>query len=414
MGFVSYLALLVLLPLLFLSEPVNATTESGQAPIVILISWDGMRHDYPERDKYPGLIRMIEQGTRAQRLIPVYPSDTFPGHVSIATGTYPDVHGIVSNTFYDRKLGAYDYDGDAAWIMAEPLWAAAERQGIATAVYFWVGSDTPWRGQAVTYLEAPFDTKRKESAKVKKILEWLELPEAKRPRLIMSYWRGTDYLAHRQGPDHKEITRQIDNQDKELQRLIEALDELGMWPRTTLLLVSDHGMAEIKKFLDIKKILSGAKVPMTGIRITGGASLNNVYIEDAEVLAQAEQILQQHPALTVHKRAALNPDWRLNYADRTGDLVVTTTVPYSLVAPTLVERTGHKIMSKIRGWRLGMHGYDPMRQDMGGVFIAMGRGVTPGTKLGDVRQIDVAVTVAALLGMEPPAQAEGKAVLGTP
>jgi predicted AlkP superfamily pyrophosphatase or phosphodiesterase len=71
--------------------------------IVILLSWSGMRHDYPEGGNFPALKRIENNGIRAGRLRPVYLSNTFPGHVSIATGTTPDVHGIVDNVFRQKE-----------------------------------------------------------------------------------------------------------------------------------------------------------------------------------------------------------------------------------------------------------------------------------------------------------------------
>jgi len=58
----------------------------------------------------------------------------------------------------------------------------------------------------------------------------------------------------------------------------------------------------------------------------------------------------------------------------------------------------------------GAHGYDPSYPDMGAIFFALGRGVPAGTKLGEVRSIDVAPTAAALLGIDPPSSSEGKAL----
>ena len=101
--------------------------------IVILLSWDGMRHDFPDRGNFPALKRIEQEGIRANRLTPVYLSNTFPGHVSLATGAEPNVHGIVDNVFFDREKGLYAYSSEADWLTAEPLWIAAERQGIKTA-----------------------------------------------------------------------------------------------------------------------------------------------------------------------------------------------------------------------------------------------------------------------------------------
>ena len=82
---------------------------------------------------------------RAGRMRPVFPSNTFPNHVSLATGTYPDRHGILDNRFWDRQKGLYNYSrgADDSWLEAEPLWAAAERQGVRAATFFWVGSEQP-------------------------------------------------------------------------------------------------------------------------------------------------------------------------------------------------------------------------------------------------------------------------------
>ena len=136
-----------------------AATEADQ-PIVVLLSWDGMRHDYLDRAEFPALARLAAEGVRAERLVPVFPSSTFPGHVSMATGTYPDRHGIIDNTFLDPVRGRYAYEADANWVEAEPLWIAVERQGIKAATYFWVGSESDWHEQRSTYRMAPFDGSR--------------------------------------------------------------------------------------------------------------------------------------------------------------------------------------------------------------------------------------------------------------
>jgi hypothetical protein len=55
----------------------------------------------------------------------------------------------------------------------------------------------------------------------------------------------------------------------------------------------------------------------------------------------------------------------------------------------------------------GEHLLDPERPEMQPVFLVTGNGVAAGTELGRIRQIDVAPTLAALLGIDPPADATG-------
>jgi predicted AlkP superfamily pyrophosphatase or phosphodiesterase len=255
-----------------------AATAALAAPaddsIVVVLSWDGVRHDFPERGDLPNLQRMDREGVRAGRLIPVFPSSTFPGHVSLATGAYPDRHGIVDNHLIDAARGSYRMSSEADWIDAEPLWIAAERQGVPAATYFWVGSETDWHGQGARYRIAPFDGARPDSAKVDQTLAWLALPAAERPRLIMSYWNGADHEGHDYGPDSDAVTRQMQVEDEQLGRLLEGIDDLGLWPLTTLIIVSDHGMAEMARYLDLTGALADAGV---AAQVTGSA-VANVYL----------------------------------------------------------------------------------------------------------------------------------------
>ena len=175
-----------ILPLIVALMLPLATHAVARQPTVVVLSWDGVRHDYPDRTTLPNLARIARDGARAERLVPPFPSSTFPSHVTLATGARVDRHGIVANAFRDRTRGPFVYLNDASWIRAEPLWAAAERQGVRSAVFFWVGSETPWNGVAATYRKAPFDTNVGEEEKVRQLLAWIDLPPAERPRLLMS------------------------------------------------------------------------------------------------------------------------------------------------------------------------------------------------------------------------------------
>ncbi|MCZ6711822.1 MAG: ectonucleotide pyrophosphatase/phosphodiesterase [Gammaproteobacteria bacterium] len=388
-------------------------TDSASAT-VILLSWDGMRHDYPDRGSFPGLKRMQNEGVRAGRLTPVYPSSTFPAHVSLATGTYPDRHGIVGNQFFDRTRtrngGSYRMSSDADWIQAEPLWIAAERQGVLTATYFWVGSETDWHGQRTKYRIAPFDGQRRESAKVDQILAWLRLAESERPRLIMSYWAGADSVGHRFGPDSDRIIEQIASQDAQLQRLLTGIE--AQWQTTTLIIVSDHGMAETNDYIDLRAALAEAGI---AARVSGGEAVAQIVIaepdDDAQGVARAGVVLAAIDGVEVHAGYAL-PDWmRLAHPTRTGDWVVTTEPPHTLSRPGGFEGALAAVMSAM-GWSFGGHGYHPDRVDMGGIFFALGRGVRNDVNIPVVRQVDVAATVALLLGIDPPRHSEGRPIAG--
>ncbi len=394
-------ALCALAALASAADPARAPSPAPATAIVI--SLDGVRHDYLDRARFPALDRIAREGLRASRLVPVYPSSTFPAHVSLATGATPAVHGIVDNRFWDRaRRERFDCANDASWIDAEPLWAAAERQGVPAATFFWVGSETDWRGLGARHREAPFDAKIGEAQKVARILAWLDLPERDRPRLVMSWWHGADRAGHAKGPDHPDVARELAGQDRELGALLAGLDARAAWSHTTLFVVSDHGMTRAEHSVPLARALQDADVRA---HWELGMAVAHVFLDDPSDLARAERAIASLAGVRVDRRDALPAALHLSHATRTGDLVVRAEPPYTFAEGGLRARA-----AQLLGASRGAHGYAPEHPDMAGIFLAIGRGVPPGARIDAVRMIDVAPTVAQLLGIDPPRDAEGRAI----
>ena len=152
-------ALLVVGLLTYAAVGVTDVERQAQTPIVVMLSLDGFRHDYlkqhPEQSK--NLKRMADSGLQVAGLTPGFPSSTFPNHYSIVTGLYPGRHGIIGNSFFDRsrnatyRLGNRDAVEDGSWYGGEPLWVAAEKAGLRSASFFWVGSEADVQGIRPTY-----------------------------------------------------------------------------------------------------------------------------------------------------------------------------------------------------------------------------------------------------------------------
>jgi predicted AlkP superfamily pyrophosphatase or phosphodiesterase len=385
-----------------------AGAARADAPVAIVLSWDGTRWDYPDRAELPALARMARDGVRAKRLVPVFPTNTFPNHVTLATGAHPDRHGIVGNVFVDSQRGRYSYSNDASWIEAEPLWVAAERQGVRAATFFWVGSETDWNGVGASYRRAPFDGKLGEAAKVDQILEWLALPEPTRPRLVMSWWHGGDDAGHENGPDDPSVLEALRAQDAELARLLAALDARGAWAYTTLLVVSDHGMAACSQEIDALGPLDALGIEARLIGAGGTAFLD---LEDPARRDEALAALGKVEGLRAFASDALPAELRSRHPRRTADIVLVTTPPRAVLQLSVVQSTLLPVWAAL-GNRRGMHGYLPEHPDMGAVFFALGRGVPADLELGEVRALDVAATVARLLAIDPPRDNEGAPISG--
>jgi hypothetical protein len=377
-------------------------------PVVILISMDGVRHDYPDRDALPAFARIAREGARAESLLPAFPSITFPAHTTLSTGAHPDRHGIVNNLF-ETAGGEFRYGSGPAALAAEPLWAAAERQGVRAATFFWPISETDWHGVAPSHRRAPFDEELPESEKVRQILAWLDLPEAQRPGLVMSWWHGADGAGHRYGPDAEETRAALREQDAELARLLAGIDARERWSELTLLVVSDHGMLAAGDALDANDLLAAAGVEGRAINASALALVTLAAPADAADAARKLRAAESR----VHAYARAELPAALRYAHpNAGDVVLLADAPLAFT-DAWSQFDFWRRASALWGGEVGVHGYDAERVPaMRGILFALGRGIAPGTRLGRVRALDVAASVARLLGIAAPAQNEGTPIAG--
>ncbi|MGD8782400.1 MAG: ectonucleotide pyrophosphatase/phosphodiesterase [Ignavibacteria bacterium] len=120
---------------------------SQNAPYTILVSLDGFRYDYLDRNITPNMQKIIDDGVRAISLRPSYPSKTFPNHLTIITGMHPQNHGIIANRFKNPFSNEFYEMKDTAqirnpkWYLGEAFGETAERHNIITASYYWPGSE---------------------------------------------------------------------------------------------------------------------------------------------------------------------------------------------------------------------------------------------------------------------------------
>jgi predicted AlkP superfamily pyrophosphatase or phosphodiesterase len=82
---------------------------TGEPKLIVVLVADQMRADYLDRYSNQfsgGLRRLMENGAWFQRtMYPYLNTITCAGHSTIATGTFPYQHGMILNTWFDRKTG---------------------------------------------------------------------------------------------------------------------------------------------------------------------------------------------------------------------------------------------------------------------------------------------------------------------
>lgn len=378
--------------------PMASCSKSLANSTVILISLDGTRPDDVVKERLPSLVSLAERGLQAERLQAEWPTNTFPNHVTLVTGVPPAQHGLVNNAFYDSERGFFNKKNAENWIEAEPLWSILAGYKIPSASYHWVGSEGPWpkTGRGASDWK-PFSGRTSEMEKVDQILRWLDREDsASRPRFVTAWFHGADHAGHVAGPDSEAVVRALLAQDQAIHRLIQGLEERNLFETTTLIFVSDHGMASADTRVDL-----GEKLRESGVeaRVIGSGGFASVTSWGSEPLNEEDL----DTIVKVASGAGLKAHVRTDFLEggvfahpRFGQVIVRAPMGMAIARTELSLK--------------GFHGYAPEEPSMSAILIAFGRGVMANSQVGEVRSIDVAPTVLALLGVKPPSSMLGQPI----
>jgi predicted AlkP superfamily pyrophosphatase or phosphodiesterase/heat shock protein HslJ len=345
----------------------------------------------------PHIRTLAARGVTAEGLIPPFPPKTFPSHYTLVTGLRPDRHGIVSNTMVepgvpDRFTMSAPTAKDPRWWGGEPLWVTAVRQGHVSASMFWPGSEVPIGGVHPTYWKS-YEDRFPNADRVRQVLEWLALPPAERPSFVTLYFSDVDAAGHAYGPDSPEVLDAASRLDALLGELVAGIGRLDLVDRTTIVLVSDHGMSQLDWdrtiFLDDYVDLSSVEVvewsPVLGI-IPSGTSIDAVY----------EQLKNRHPALAVYRRDEI--PGTLHYRDnpRIPPIVGIADEGWTIMTRDrfAVERASGRPPG-------GGHGYDPSHPSMHGLFVAAGPRLASGARVPAFESVHLYEFMCAILGLIP-------------
>ncbi len=374
-----------------LSNSVRAQDKASTDSYVLLISLDGFRWDYPNIYSTPNINVFGNSGVRAQSLISCYPSKTFPNHYSIATGLHPDHHGIVNNSFYDEELGYYRL-GDRKSVEngkfygGEPIWVTAEKQGVKTASFYWVGSEAPVQGIQPTYWKR-YAQKVPFVQRVDTVLKWLSLPVDQRPRLVTFYYHEPDWVSHDFGPVSPQTQKVVEQLDSLIGYFLNRLAELPIAGNLNIIILSDHGMTEISTERvvnlseyfnkDIFKYISGGNPVYT---------LQPLPENYREVLTKLKSI----PHLKVWERNEIPKRYVYGDNPRVNDILVEAELGWSVTWSHDKESyTG------------GTHGYDNLIPDMQGIFYARGPAFKSGYVHPSFYNVNVYSIIANILNLKP-------------
>ena len=386
------------------STPTINSKASLEKPYLILISLDGFRWDYIEKYNPPYLSNFIKNGVKAESLIPSYPSKTFPNHYTIATGLYPDKHGIIGNSFYSYKknltykIGNREMVEDGSFYGGTPIWVLADKASMVSASYFFVGSEANIQGIKPTYYYS-YDASVKNDVRITQALDWLDLPLKNRPHLITMYFSDMDDIGHRFGPNNEEeIKKTLFNLDENLGNLFKGVDATGL--PINIIIVSDHGMTTLStsNYIPIEDIENDSLYAT----IDNGAIVNIHPKNNMQTDSIIQYLKQKENNFKVYKTKNTlgfeynpkNKDW--------GAIQIIPDFGYYFSKRQSIESRKKNAITTV-----GVHGYDPKYKDMHGIFYANGSAFKKGYVIPSVKNIHIYPLMCKILGLDIPNNIDG-------
>ncbi len=381
-------------------------------PTVMLISIDGFRYDYFEKFQPPTLNKLAREGVRARWMIPSFPTKTFPNHYTIATGLYPENHGIIENNIWDFgttfTLGKREELQKSRWWLGEPIWVTAEKQNQRAGAFFFPGTEAEIAGVRPTFWKQ-YDGKIPNNERVDTVLGWLDLPAAQRPTIYTLYFSDVDDAGHGFSPDSEETKQAVLTVDANMKRLMDGLKARRIDKKVNLVIVSDHGMAAVDQrnavvmddYLDYnqtERVLMTGEIwqifPKIGAPPTAYAGSSDMSGPENEIMAGLKSI--QH--VTCWRKSEIPERLHYRVSPRISPIVCSADEGWFMTSRERYEAQKKRVdFNKIRG----AHGYDNQLASMRAIFVGHGLAFKKRKMTKPFENIHVYELMCKILGLRP-------------
>ena len=384
---------------------------------VVLIDWDGFDPDFLGRTAAPNLDALAGGGSRAVGSS-TFPTVSNPARASMSTGAFPDTH---ENAAFYFDPASNTARGQERFLGAETIAEALAEEGrTVAAVQWYVVQDhgTSFGDPEHLYVQPGGDFGNRVDVAIDILHQrpvdsggtQVVVPQI--PELLAVYGSDLDGLAHDEGAESPAMGALLAEMDADLGRLVQATKDVGIHDETAFILTSDHGMTSWNRTL-IPQVLRSVRAagyvpeivppgrspaPTTEVVIVNADRYGDFHLRGRAATEQgradvraALQSLSPHHVSQVLDNADLEA---MRASDKLGDLIAEAQPPYAF---TLDEPPA--------GETRASHG---STQELEVPFLLSGAGFRPGATPDDPRIVDVAPTIAALLGVAPPDDIEGR------
>jgi predicted AlkP superfamily pyrophosphatase or phosphodiesterase len=422
-----------------ISTSAASASEPDNNRIVVMMSIDGLAAFYLDDPKaeMPTIRMLASEGARAKMMKASTPTVTWPNHTTLVTGDNPARHGVVGNNYYNRETGKKvtlisDPVFDKDQIVKVPtIYDVAKDDGLKTAAVLWPATRNARSLDWTTPDVASEDLRKKYTtpALIEDMnhagINIFEKPtegsmddtytkafnlilHEHRPNLALLHVAFVDHTQHLYGPRTPEAYAAIKAADGQVRMVWDELQK--DFPGTaTLIIVSDHGFSAIKRTILPNVILRKAGLESTAkdsgdwpvhVIVQGGALM--VYVRDEakrdEVLGKVRKAFAGIEGIS--KMVSADKFKAYGVANPKDDPHAPDLWLFADEGYAFGDTAAGSLPFSEKPERKGTHGHDSSLPDLHATFVAWGDGIKPGVKLGEISNIDVAPTIAKLLGIK--------------
>jgi len=412
---------------------------------LIVISFDCLSSlDFPLLKGLPNFKDLIESGSYCENVQTIYPSVTYPCHVSIVTGKFPNHHGVINNTLLQPGNPSPDWYWHRKYVKGTTLYDEAKKAGLTTAALLWpvtaranidynmpeIFANRPWHHQIGVSLRNGSPLYQLEmNRKFGHIRKGLKQPELddfvlestietiknKKPHLLLVHFTDLDTQRHYHGFSSKEAMEAIQRHDHRLGRIRNAIKEAGLDNKTTIVALGDHSALDENKAIKLNVLLREKgliQLNKKGRVIDWKAYCKScdgsayIYLKNPNDEESKNIVTDLIHELTSNKNSGIEffltgKDAKKKGADETALFVLEAKKGYyfkEFLEGDYIDNISKDDVK--RGiYTYASHGYSPDKENYKTIFIASGKGIKPQVVIPSMHLVDEGPTFARLLGL---------------
>lgn len=413
----------------------NAGWAQNADKHVVVITIDGFRPNFYLEEKWntPNLKAMKEEGAHAYGVNSVFPSITYPSHITIVTGVQPAKHGIFYNNMFAKDSASR---GEIYWrfdqITSPTLWQVTQDAGLKAASVNWpvsVGaptvfniSDVGSKGQKVMEdstnppgISAMLKEKLLNNTpaikvgidkNVATIAAWVIKTE--KPNFMTVHLLGMDHAQHVNGRNGPEIEHTIVLADSAVGMIRTAIAEAGIKDNTLLIVTGDHGFKDVTTtvspnvWLHDWGIMKNDNDWKAKFHTAGGGAF--LYLKDKNDATTLNTVISKLKALPEGDKRY----FQIVDAKKLGTIGADPRVVLALTGLNGAAFNARIKAAPVEKGKGGTHGYFPDTREIQTGFLAEGMAVKKGATIQEMNLRDISAIVIRYLGLSMPTS-EGKA-----